>query len=244
VAGALLVRPPAGLALAALAGVLLLDLVQWSRPWPVVVVGLLDEPAHLATAWLVLAAVGSRVRPGLQRWALVGSVAIDLDHVPLYLGWDPIAAPVGRPVTHSLGVVAALAVLAAVPRLRRPALGLCLGVLLHLGRDLATGPGVPLLWPLSVTGYSVFYAVYWTALTVAALCAIGRGTRPVTDRAGAPAAARGNGRSRTVRSRFRAGSAGAPDGRDRRNTSSPSFQAPDESPRRGARMPADPPAEP
>jgi inner membrane protein len=146
--------------------------MQWSHPWSVPVVGLLDEPAHLLTAWLFLGSLPGRPSRRFAAWALAGAVAIDVDHIPLYLGWAAIGTPGGRPVTHSLVTVGVLLVVAGAPRLRVPALGLAVGVLLHLIRDLATGPGVPLRWPLSEESVVLPYAVEFGALTVAALVAV------------------------------------------------------------------------
>jgi inner membrane protein len=154
---------------------------------PLLLLGLLDEPAHLATAWLFLAAFLPGRARALGPWVLVGAVAIDADHVPLYL-WDALAAaPGARPVPHSLLTVAVLAAAAvASPRLRSPLLGLALGVVLHLVRDLATGPGVPLLWPFGPAKVIVPYAVYLLVLAVVAVVAVVRrslatpfGCRPV-----------------------------------------------------------------
>ncbi len=132
--------------------VLLLDLLQDANAWPVPVVGLLDEPAHLLTAWLCLLALPTRVSDRIAwRWALLGSVAIDLDHIPLFLGVPGMAAAGGRPITHSLAGLAVLVVLAAAStrsaRVHGAMLGLAVGVVLHFLRDLATGPGVQLFWP-------------------------------------------------------------------------------------------------
>jgi inner membrane protein len=162
------------LPVAALALVAGLDTL--SDPPSLFVLGMLDEPAHLATAWVFLAAfLPARART-IWLWALVGAVAIDVDHVPLYL-WDALAAgPGSRPVTHSLTTVVVLAIAAAgaSPRLRSPLLGLALGVLLHFVRDLAEGPGVPLAWPLSNADVRVPYAAYLMVLTVVAAAAVAR----------------------------------------------------------------------
>jgi inner membrane protein len=131
--------------------------------------GALDEPGHLLTAWLVLNAVPA-ARGRIWRWALLGAVLIDLDHVPLVLWGGPVTEFGGRPVTHSLATVAVLAAAAlAAPRLRIPAGGLAVGVLLHLLRDLATGPGVPLLWPLRPENVLVPYWVYALLVVAAAV---------------------------------------------------------------------------
>ena len=122
--------------------------------------GPLDEVAHLATAALglmVLACVIDVPRR-LYVAALVASVAIDLDHMPLYLGL--LADATGRPVTHSLATVAVFAGAAAASRRHRAVLaGAAVGLLLHFARDIAEGPpGVRMLWPLQETAWT---ASYW-----------------------------------------------------------------------------------
>ncbi|MGY2078730.1 metal-dependent hydrolase [Modestobacter sp. SYSU DS0657] len=162
----------------ALSALVALDAIAAGRDWPIPVIGLLDEPAHLITAWLVLTAapwLSDRVPTG---WVLAGAVAIDLDHIPLYLFGGPTATPGGRPVTHALLTVAALALLgAASRRWRRPLLALALGVLLHLARDVAIGPGVPLLWPLADTGVRIPWGAYAAALVVVTALAVRRRAR-------------------------------------------------------------------
>ncbi len=171
---------------AALAGVLLLDLVRTARDWPLPVLGVLDEPAHLLTAWLVLATFSARTTAlRLLPWVLAGAVLLDLDHVPVFLGLDVSATPSGRPVTHSLVTVAALLVAAAaVRRWRLPLTGLAVGTATQLLRDLCTGPGVPLFWPLGAD-VRLDYLAYVLVLT--ALVAAGT-LRRVSDRAAAAAA--------------------------------------------------------
>ena len=172
----------------ALAAVCLLDAVHFARHWPVPVAGLLDEPAHLLTTWLIgTAAAGPRLRATWTRmlpWALAGSVVIDLDHLPVYLWSAPIALPGSRPVTHSLAAVAVLLAVAAATRrrVRTAALGLAVGVTLHLVRDVATGPGIPLLWPVDPSDVQLPYGIYLAALVVAAAVAARRprGRAPVS----------------------------------------------------------------
>jgi inner membrane protein len=176
----------AALPLAALALVVLLDAVIDATHPPVPVLGLLDESAHLATSWIVLAAFLPGPARRLLPWALVGSVVTDLDHVPLYLWHALAAAPGARPVTHSLLTVAVLAVAGVAvgtrSRLRAPLLGLALGVALHLVRDLGTGPGVPLLWPAGPAELTVPYAGYLLPLAVVALMATVRRRLPTSVR--------------------------------------------------------------
>ncbi|MGZ4541401.1 MAG: metal-dependent hydrolase [Blastococcus sp.] len=163
----------AWLPLLVLAGIVVLDLIGSLRYWPVLLEGPRDETAHLLTAWLFLAAVVPGDRRQFRVWVLAGAVLLDLDHIPLYLWEVGAAAPNGRPVTHSLAtVLVLLAGAALVRRLRVPLGGLALGVALHLLRDIGTGPGVPLFWPLSPASVQIPYAVYLAvvvALTGAAV---------------------------------------------------------------------------
>ena len=139
--------------------------------------GIVDEPAHLATCLIVLlaatAVTGRTPHRGFIVAALVASVAIDLDHIPLYLGSHILTGDAPRPYSHGLLTVLILAcvgLLVPVRKLRVAILGLAVGVGLHLFRDLATGPGVPLLWPLSDATVDLPYGVFAAVLigTVAA----------------------------------------------------------------------------
>lgn len=158
-----------------LAVVLLLDAVARARSWGLFVTGVLDEPAHLATALLVLVAAAGPLRlsshPRFIWAALTAAVAIDVDHLPLYAG-VPVDIDGGRPFTHSLAtVVALLAAAAAVRRFRRfrpVLLGAATGVLLHFVRDLATGPGVSLCWPVWDQRIDVPYSAYVVVLSACA----------------------------------------------------------------------------
>jgi membrane-bound metal-dependent hydrolase YbcI (DUF457 family) len=124
-----------------------------------VVAGLLDEPAHITMAALGLLVVARFVEAPRRFYvaALIASVAIDLDHIPLYLG---LGARDQRPVTHSLATVLVFAVAAAASRRHRAVLaGTVAGLLLHFARDIVEGPpGVRMLWPLQQTAW---IAGYW-----------------------------------------------------------------------------------
>jgi hypothetical protein len=111
---------------------------------PLPQLALLDEPAHLATAVLVLGAASRTAGGPVWPWVLTGSVAIDIDHLPGYLGVSGFSAYGGRPLSHSRAAVLALALFgaAAGPSLRQPFVGLAGGVTLHPG---ATGRN---RWPL------------------------------------------------------------------------------------------------
>lgn len=152
-----------------------LDAVLDARPWSFVVTGLLDEPAHLATAGLILLALPLRVVSSYGGWMLVGSVVIDIDHLPLYLGDPGFLVDGGRPPTHSLAVVVVLLLMAlGLPSSGRPLQGLEWGVLAHFVRDAATGPGLALLWPVFPATVKMPYFAYAGLLGLLTLGAIAR----------------------------------------------------------------------
>jgi hypothetical protein len=160
-----------------------------------VLYGFLDEPAHLLTCLVALIALavarGGRLPAAFAAAALLGSIAIDLDHLPGILGWSVLTGAGPRPCTHSLLVVAALLGLglAAAGRYRLVMLGLAFGVSAHLFRDLATGPGIPLFWPLGDGGVRVDYALYAVLLAALGMGAgLGRRRAPIPARAAATAA--------------------------------------------------------
>jgi inner membrane protein len=116
-------------------------------PW--LVGGLIDEPAHLATAVLVKA----NLRPGGPTWTAgftTGAVAPDLDHVPLIPRRHKIRDDDPRPAAHTLLTPAATAAAAFFTRApaRELLLGLAAGTCAHFVRDVATGTGLAPLQPL------------------------------------------------------------------------------------------------
>ncbi len=148
----------AGLALA-------FDAVDRRVPFSVLATGLLDEPAHLATAALGLLALACFIDVPRRFYVagLIASVVIDLDHIPLYLGL--LGKQDQRPVTHSLTTVLVMAVAAAVSRRHRAVLAGCVaGLLIHFARDIAEGPpGVRMLWPVRDTAWT---ASFWWFLAM------------------------------------------------------------------------------
>lgn len=134
---------------AAATAIVLIDRSIWRSDVPWAVRGAGDETAHVATTALLLAPFAVRLGRPVVLGALVGSVALDLDHLPVYAGLLPDDR---RPGTHSiatLGLVAAGGWFPGVGREhRRFVWGLCAGLASHLLRDGLTG-GAPLLWPWS-----------------------------------------------------------------------------------------------
>jgi membrane-bound metal-dependent hydrolase YbcI (DUF457 family) len=121
--------------------------------------GPVDEAAHLATAALGLLVLIRFVDAPRRFYAaaLIASVAIDLDHLPLYLGL--LGDPAQRPITHSLSTVAVFVAAAAANRRHRAVLaGVATGLVLHFARDIAEGyPGVRVFWPLQGASWMVSY---------------------------------------------------------------------------------------
>lgn len=150
--------------------------------------GPLDETAHFLTALLLLQALPRRQRAKLAVPALIASVAIDLDHVPQYLGYYFFTAGTPRPYTHSLLTLLVLVALAfAVRRHRTLLLALALGVALHFFRDLAEGGGgIALLWPFSDRSFSYDHTTYLALMACVATADLGVALLRVRPRAATP----------------------------------------------------------
>jgi len=157
-------------AFACLAVVAAADLVLSRKRPRWILVGLFDEPAHLATAGVVLA----NLHPNSNKWALgfiAGAALPDLDHVPLAVSRVHPNVDDPRPVTHCLLAVSPLFAAARLqaPGPTRDALaGAAAGTLAHFARDLAVGTGVQLLQPLSGRSFKVPYPLYLGALAALA----------------------------------------------------------------------------
>lgn len=148
------------LAIGCLATIVVADWTILRRKPRWLLIGLADEPAHLATAVLVLLNLPPRPRREVIAF-LAGAVAIDVDHVPLALAPTHPAAGDPRPPTHTLLVPAALAI-AGQP-------SAALGVCAHYLRDVASEAGVPALAPLSDRVVRVPYPAYAAAITALAI---------------------------------------------------------------------------
>jgi inner membrane protein len=128
-------------------------------PFGVWTTGPVDEVAHLSTAALGLLVLARFIAAPRRCYvaALIASVAIDADHIPLYLGL--LGNQAQRPVTHSLSTVAVFVLAAAASRRHRAVLaGVATGLVLHFARDIAEGyPGVRVFWPLQDTSWMAGY---------------------------------------------------------------------------------------
>ena len=141
------------------AAALAFDAADRRIPFGVWTTGPVDEVAHLSTAALGLLVLARFIDAPRRFYvaALIASVAIDVDHIPLYLGL--LGNQAQRPVTHSLSTVAVFVAAAAVSRRHRAVLaGVATGLVLHFARDIAEGyPGVRVFWPLQDTSWMVSY---------------------------------------------------------------------------------------
>jgi membrane-bound metal-dependent hydrolase YbcI (DUF457 family) len=139
------------------AAALAFDAADRRIPFGVWTTGPIDEVAHLSTAALGLLVLAHFIDAPRRFFvaALIASVAIDADHIPLYLGL--LGNQAQRPVTHSLSTVAVFAAAAAASRRHRAVLaGVATGLVLHFARDIAEGyPGVRVFWPLQDTSWMV-----------------------------------------------------------------------------------------
>ena len=151
----------AGLALA-------FDAADRRVPFSILATGALDEPAHLATGALGLLALSCFIDVPRRFYVagLIVSVAIDLDHIPIF--FFGVGNPNQRPVTHSLATVAVVVVAAAASRRHRAVLaGVAAGLLIHFARDIVEGPpGVRMLWPLSNTAWTASARWFWAMIIV------------------------------------------------------------------------------
>ena len=150
---------------------------------PLALAALVDELAHVITALLVLGALRRRLTQPFAVGILLGAVLIDVDHLPLVLGWDFLTRGTNRPYTHSLLAVGltGLGAWVLTERSRRIALGAAFGLAMHLVRDMATG-GAPLYWPVAADRVTMPYGVYSVLLMAAAGLVVWRGVAPARER--------------------------------------------------------------
>ncbi len=142
-----------------------------------------DETAHIATAVIALAGFVPRVAGSMAFGAVIGSTAIDVDHLPAMAGSLILTEGTTRPYTHSLlSVLLAVFLGLVLPSsLQRFMWGVVVGLISHLLRDMATG-GVPLFWPLAMASITIPYHLYLATLIAGAFCAAMKEAAPVASR--------------------------------------------------------------
>jgi inner membrane protein len=155
------------LGLALLALILAIDRWLLEGSHTLLATGITDETAHVSTMAIFLLAFPRLRNAGFIAGCLAGSTVIDLDHIPLFLGSNILTEETNRPFTHGLltmGIVLAISLVTKDPW-RSIGLGLVAGLAAHFLRDMATSTaGVPLLWPISSTGFMLPYPLYVAAL--------------------------------------------------------------------------------
>ena len=145
---------------------------------PLVLKAVLDESAHISTALLLLLALREIPSEQLALAVAVGSVLLDIDHIPMTIQHTGNLVGLARPDSHSAPtLLAAFGFAKYLPLKARPyAAGIAFGFCAHLARDLATG-GVPLFWPVTYNFIKVPYAAYSLALLLSAGAFVWRGKR-------------------------------------------------------------------
>lgn len=166
---------------AALAAVIIVtaDRALQAKRRSVPVAALLDEPAHAATTVLLLSALGYRLSSPFAKGAVAASVAIDLDHLPQYLGSRSLTKGTPRPYPHSFITLTSVGLLALAcrGRSREVALGAEFGLVGHFFRDMAASRsrgGLALFWPLSYANLRLPYRAYPVAMGAALVAAVTR----------------------------------------------------------------------
>jgi len=135
--------------------------------------GLFDWIGHLLTALVLVIGIRAMGVP-VPAWSiLLGGIIIDLGHVPQMFGMVGSLEGSSRNGSHSLTVVAAIALVGYLDRRRAHIwLGLAIGAVSHLWRDMGTGT-VALLWPLTDTVYGTTFHRYLAVLAGIAIAMVG-----------------------------------------------------------------------
>jgi inner membrane protein len=147
--------------LAALGIILVIDAHLLRHAYARPVQAILDEPAHLFTALIILAALRTTCLSPFWLSATLASVFIDLDHVPGELGYTFLQYGEPRPYTHSLLVAGCFLLLGLwlTGISQQIARGIAAGMVLHFIRDIVTA-GLPLFWPAVTRGIQLPYVLY------------------------------------------------------------------------------------
>jgi membrane-bound metal-dependent hydrolase YbcI (DUF457 family) len=140
-----------------------------------VIHGIYDELGHLLTALML--AIGFRaLRLPIPIWTvLLGGIVLDAGHILNLLDYtEPISLST-RNGTHSVFAVIVLALIGFLDRRHANVwLGITLGAISHLWRDMGTGL-VPLAWPVNHQVWGTSFSRYMVGLVGVALAMVGSG---------------------------------------------------------------------
>ena len=174
-----LLRAAASITLIAICIALLIGLRELEPPpgqRSVALHGAFDVTGHLLTAFII--AIGVRaLRLPVPMWSiLIGGIVLDLGHVLTDLDIVESLQGSSRNGSHSLFVVAILAIIGFLDRRHAHIwLGVAMGASSHLWRDMGTGT-VALMWPITETVYGTLFNRYLAVLAGIPLAMIGSAT--------------------------------------------------------------------
>lgn len=137
--------------------------------------GMVDWIGHLLTALIIAMGLWA-LRLPIPIWSvLVGGVVLDLGHLLTFSGLaEPIAGS-SRNGSHSLIVVVGIALIGFIDRKHANIwLGVAIGALTHLLRDMGTGT-VPLLWPMLDAVWGVSFRRHLFLILGVGIAMIGSG---------------------------------------------------------------------
>ena len=137
--------------------------------------GALDAAGHLLTGLMI--GMGIRgLRLPIPPWTVVlGSLAPDIGHALSHYEILSVVTGSSRTGTHSAFALILIASVGFIDRRRANLwLGLAIGGITHLWRDMGTGT-VPLLWPFDLTVDGTTFSRYMIALVGGALAMVGSG---------------------------------------------------------------------
>jgi hypothetical protein len=157
-------------------GIAAIDIVLRTKSPRLPVAAILDESAHVATTLILLGPVQSPSCLAFPICAMVGSVIVDLDHVPAVLRHHPLRTAEDRPVTHSLPTLGLVYAMTTTTSAHPAWLGLSVGATSHFIRDIGTG-GLPFLWPVRRDLFRVKPYVYTLLLATLACRTTAKRTR-------------------------------------------------------------------
>ncbi len=137
--------------------------------------GILDEIGHLLTALMIAMGIKA-LRFPVPVWSvLIGGVVLDVGHIMLQLDFTEPVEGSSRNGTHSVFVLILLACIGFLDQRRANVwLGVTLGALSHLWRDMGTG-NVPLVWPFLQNVDGTTFSRYMIGLLGATIAMIGSG---------------------------------------------------------------------
>lgn len=165
----------------------LIAILRLAEPGPddrtLTIHGVYDETGHVLTALMV--AMGLKaMRLPIPIWCvIVGGVILDIGHVMVQLDLTEPVTGSTRNGTHSIAIVILIALTGFIDRRHANIwLGITIGALSHLWRDMGTGL-VPLAWPILDDLWGTSFTRYLVGLIGLMIAMIGSGALLATNEA-------------------------------------------------------------